>query len=34
MYYVSGSEGAEDIEITTVLHSSRQFGGDEGLEPM
>ena len=33
MYYVSGEERAEDVEITTVLHSSRQFGGSEGLEP-
>lgn len=33
MYYVSGVEGTEEVEVTTVLHSSRQFGGGEGLEP-
>ncbi|MEM6326918.1 MAG: type II toxin-antitoxin system RelE/ParE family toxin [Bacteroidota bacterium] len=32
-HLVSGSEDNERVEILSVFHQTRQFGGDEGLEP-
>jgi len=32
-HLVSGPEGDERVEVLSVFHQTRQFGGDEGLEP-
>ena len=32
-HIVSGEEGDERVEILSIHHSTRQFGGDEGIEP-
>ena len=33
IHIVSGLEGDEEVELLTVVHSTRPLGGDEGLEP-
>lgn len=30
--YIVGEPEAEEVEVLTVFHSTRQFGGGEGLE--
>ncbi|MEM1041021.1 MAG: type II toxin-antitoxin system RelE/ParE family toxin [Bacteroidota bacterium] len=32
-HLVSDAEGEEEVEILSVFHSTRQFGGSEGREP-
>ena len=32
-HVVSGTEEETEVEILSVFHSTRQFGGGEGLEP-
>ena len=33
IHLVSGVEGAEEIDVLAVIHSTRQFGGEAGREP-
>lgn len=32
-HMVGGSEDEPEVEVLSVFHSTRQFGGGEGLEP-
>ena len=32
-HIVSGTEDAPEVDVLSVFHSTRQFGGDPGLEP-